>query len=137
MMQWLNYHHLYYFYVIASWAVLQLPQVLKVNLGRSSDLVSACCLMLPFIRTGMTEAYADNPKVFGRWQSRMLEPFESAQAVAQLLLQPADELNLGNFELNAHGEAAELALKWSQVNLEVSKSALAWSEEAPLTYGAA
>ena len=32
-------------------------------LGRSADMASACCLMLPFIRTGMTEEYADNPKV--------------------------------------------------------------------------
>ena len=63
-------------YCVANWAVLRLPQVLKVNLGRSGDMVSAACLMLPFIRTGMTAAYAENPKVFGRWQPRMLEPFE-------------------------------------------------------------
>jgi hypothetical protein len=60
-------------YVVANWAVLRLPEILRVNLGSVSDMVSSCCVMFPFIRTGMTEAYADNPKVFGRWQSRMLE----------------------------------------------------------------
>ena len=90
-------------YVVANWAVLQLPQVLRVNLGRSADLVSAASLMLPFVRTGMTEEYDDNEKVFGRWQPRMLEPFEAAHAVTQLLTRPADELNLGNFELLVKG----------------------------------
>ena len=60
-------------YVLANWAVLRLPEVLRVNLGKASNMVSSCCVMFPFIRTGMTEEYADNPKVFGRWQSRMLE----------------------------------------------------------------
>lgn len=53
-------------YCVANWAVLRLPQVLKVNLGRFGDMVSAACLMLPFIRTRMTAEYAENPKVFGR-----------------------------------------------------------------------
>jgi NAD(P)-dependent dehydrogenase (short-subunit alcohol dehydrogenase family) len=121
-------------YVIANWAVLQLPQVLKVNLGRSADLVSACSLMLPFVRTGMTEAYADNPKVFGRWQPRMLEPFEAANAVTQLLTRPADELNLGNFELQVQGTAQETSLGWSQIKLEANENALDWSTNAPLVY---
>jgi hypothetical protein len=70
-------------YVVANWAILKPPEVLKVNLGRSSDMVNSCCLMLPFVRTGMTEEYADNPKVFGRWQPRMLEPYEAAHGVTQ------------------------------------------------------
>ena len=119
-------------YVVANWAVLQLPEVLKVNLGRSSDMVSACCLMLPFVRTDMTKEYADNPKVFGRWQPRMLEPFEAAQAVTQLLTRPAEELNLGNYELLVGGSAEETRLSWSQVKLEVDENTLAWSEEDPL-----
>ena len=68
-------------YVIANWAVLQLPKVLQVNWARAASMASASCLMLPFVLTGMTAAYADNPKVFGRWQSRMLEPSEAALAV--------------------------------------------------------
>ncbi|MEX2482807.1 MAG: SDR family oxidoreductase [Gammaproteobacteria bacterium] len=106
-------------YVVANWAVLRLPEVLKVNLGRSSDMASACCLMLPFIRTGMTEAYADNPKVFGRWQPRMLEPYEAAGAVTQLLSRPRDELDLGNFKLGVGGSAEQITLNWSRINLEV------------------
>jgi len=121
-------------YVVANWAVLKLPEVLKVNLGKASNMVSAACLMLPFVRTGMTEEYADNPKVFGRWQPRMLEPFEAAGSVAQLLSRPADELNLGNYKLHVAGSAEETKLYWSQVRLEVKDDALPWSEAAPLVY---
>ena len=121
-------------YVIANWAVLRLPEVLRVNLGRAADLVTSSCLMLPFIRTGMTEAYADNPKVFGRWQPRMLETYEAARAVVQLLDQPSEELNLGHFKLDVNGTAEDLQLTWSQVQLEVSDQALAWSTAAPLRY---
>jgi NAD(P)-dependent dehydrogenase (short-subunit alcohol dehydrogenase family) len=119
-------------YAVANWAVLKLPEVLKVNLGRLADMVSACCLMLPFIRTGMTEEYADNPKVFGRWQPRMLEPFEAAHSVSQLLSRPAEELNLGNFKLCVGGTAEEAKLFWSRVNLDVRNESLPWSENAPL-----
>lgn len=116
-------------YVVANWAVLKLPEVLKVNLGKASNMVSAACLMLPFVRTGMTEEYADNPKVFGRWQPRMLEPFEAACSVAQLLTRPAAELNLGNYKLCVSGTAEETKLSWSQVRLEVSEQPLAWSND--------
>ena len=119
-------------YVVANWAVLRLPQVLRVNLGKASGMASACCLMLPFIRTGMTEEYADNPKVFGRWQPRMLEPFEAAHSVTQLLSRPADELDLGNFKLAVGGTTESLELSWSQVELEVRDQPLAWSADAPL-----
>lgn len=121
-------------YVIANWAVLRLPEVLRVNLGRSADMVSAACLMLPFVRTSMTEEYADNPKVFGRWQPRMLEPFECAHSVTQLLARPSDELNLGNFKLGVDGTAEEVSLTWTRVNLERRDENLAWSAEMPLTY---
>ncbi len=119
-------------YVIANWAVLRLPEVLRVNLGRAASLVDSSCLMLPFIRTGMTEAYADNPKVFGRWQPRMLEPHEAAHAVVQLLARPSEELDLGNFKLGVGGTAEKLELQWSRVKIEVSDESLGWSAEAPV-----
>jgi len=119
-------------YVLANWAVLKLPEVLRVNLGRSAELVSACCLMLPFVRTGMTEAYADNPKVFGRWQPRMLEPCEAAEAVAQLLTRPVSELDLGNFELLVEGTVEDTRVRWRRVKLEAAETPLAWSDAAPL-----
>jgi hypothetical protein len=121
-------------YVVANWAVLKLPEVLKVNLGKASNMVSAACLMLPFVRTGMTEEYADNPKVFGRWQPRMLEPFEAAGSVAQLLARPAAELNLGNYKLCVSGTAEETKFSWSQVRLEISDQALAWSNEESIVH---
>lgn len=119
-------------YAIANWAVLRLPEVLRVNLGRSAEMVSAACLMLPFIRTGMTEEYSENPKVYGRWQPRMLEPYEAAQCVTQLLCRPAAELNLGNFKLVAGGTADALSLTWRQVRLEASDRALDWSDAQPI-----
>ena len=113
-------------YVVANWAVLRLPEVLRVNLGSASDMVSSCCIIFPFIRTGLTEAYADNPKVFGRWQSRMLETHEAAKSMAQLLMQPAGELNLGNFKLNVKGEPDDISMEWSRVRLEVEEDELSW-----------
>ncbi len=119
-------------YVIANWAVLQLPQVLRVNLGRSAELINSCCLMLPFVRTGMTQAYADNPKVFGRWQPRMLEPFEAAHAVTQLLSRDASERDLRNFELVVGGSAEKTQITWNEVKLSVNESELDWSANAPI-----
>ena len=113
-------------YVVANWAVLKLPEVLKVNLGKAGDFVSAASLMLPFIRTGMTEEYAENTKVFGRWQARMLEPVEAARSVGQLLTRQPTELNLGNFKLGVSGAAEAVNLRWSRVNINVSEEALSW-----------
>ena len=114
-------------YVVANWAVLRLPEVLRVNLGRSSNMVSAACIMLPFIRTGMTQEYADNPKVFERWQSRMLETHEAAKSITQLLSQPAETLNLGNFKLNVSGPPEDIRTAWSRIRLEVAEDALDWA----------
>ena len=52
-------------YVISNWGVLQLPRVLTVNLGQNASFVSASCILLPFVRTSMTDEYADNRRVFG------------------------------------------------------------------------
>ena len=111
-------------YVVANWAVLKLPEVLKVNLGRSAEMINASCVMLPFVRTGMTEAYADNPKVFGRWQPRMLEPFEAAHGVTQLLGRKPEDLNLGNYKLGVGGTAEDIALKWTQIKIDVNEQDL-------------
>jgi NAD(P)-dependent dehydrogenase (short-subunit alcohol dehydrogenase family) len=113
-------------YVIANWAVLRLPDVLRINLGRSADMVSACSVMFPFIRTSMTEEYADNDKVYGRWQSRMLETHEAALSVAQLLSRPANELDLGCFRLNVTGEPDDLHTSWSRVRISLDEEALDW-----------
>ncbi|MEP6872265.1 MAG: SDR family oxidoreductase, partial [Anaerolineaceae bacterium] len=48
-------------YSIANWAVLQLPKVLAVNLGKAAGLISAFSVLYPFVRTGMTGEYAENP----------------------------------------------------------------------------
>jgi len=114
-------------YVVANWAVLRLPEVLRVNLGKSANLVSSACVMLPFIRTSMTQEYADNPKVFGRWQPRMLETHEAAKSLTQLLMRPAEEINLGNFKLNVGGTADDIDLAWSKIRLEVEEDTLSWS----------
>ena len=122
-------------YAISNWAVLQLPAVLKVNLGRSADLVSAFSLLLPFVRTGMTDEYAENPKVFGRWQPRMLETHEAAEALLQLLMQPPDATENGMFELLVEpADEGHVAVTWNRVRLEFRKESLPWSADLPLRY---
>jgi NAD(P)-dependent dehydrogenase (short-subunit alcohol dehydrogenase family) len=106
-------------YVIANWAVLQLPKTLRINLGRAAEMASAYCLLLPFIKTTMTEEYSDNEKVFGRWQPRMLETHEAAAAVTQLMSQSSESLDQGLFELNVSGTPEKTELEWTQRVLEV------------------
>jgi NAD(P)-dependent dehydrogenase (short-subunit alcohol dehydrogenase family) len=86
-------------YVIANWAVLALPPAIKANLGKQAELISSFSVAYPFVRTGMTEAYAGNPKVFGRWQPRMLETDEAASALLQLLSRPLPETDGRIFQL--------------------------------------
>jgi NAD(P)-dependent dehydrogenase (short-subunit alcohol dehydrogenase family) len=125
-------------YAIANWAVLQLPQVLSVNLGKAASLVSAFSVMYPFVRTGMTNEYAENPKVFGRWQPRMLETFEAAEAFMQLLAQPAEATNQGMFEVMVEEEPARgergVKVTWQEVKLNISETLASWSD-TPLTFG--
>ncbi|MGH9023473.1 MAG: SDR family NAD(P)-dependent oxidoreductase [Acidimicrobiia bacterium] len=105
-------------YALANFAVLALPEVLRVNLGKSADLVTAFCVCYPFIRTGMTDEYADNPKVFRRWQPRMLEPDEAAGAFLDLLARPADQTSGGIHELLVAGTAEDIQISWRRVQLE-------------------
>lgn len=111
-------------YVIANWAILQLPRVLAVNLGSSAKMVTASSILLPFVRTGMTEEYANNPKVFGRFQPRMLETFEVAEALMHLLAQPQWELDQSMFELAVEGRAENLRTSWKRVLMDVRKADL-------------
>ena len=124
-------------YAIANWAVLQLPKVLAVNLGKAASLVSAFSVMYPFVRTGMTNEYAENPKVFGRWQPRMLETYEAAEAFMQLLAQPGDTTNQGMFEVMVEEESAKgergVKVTWQEVKLNVSEELAPWST-TPLTF---
>jgi NAD(P)-dependent dehydrogenase (short-subunit alcohol dehydrogenase family) len=124
-------------YAIANWAVLQLPAVLQVNLGRASSQVSSLSVLFPFIRTGMTHEYTENEKVWGRWQPRMLETHECAEAFAQLLSRPRDETDRGAFELLVEQAGPDdeptdrIRVTWKQVRLDVAEVTLPWSEEAP------
>jgi len=124
-------------YVISNWAVLALPKVLGVNLGRDAGMITASCILLPFVRTGMTGEYADNPKVFGRWQPRMLETFEAAQAFMQLLARSPEELKQGLFELMVDGDAGAIRVSWKRVDLLVHEEPLAWSDAAALRFTSA
>jgi NAD(P)-dependent dehydrogenase (short-subunit alcohol dehydrogenase family) len=121
-------------YVISNWAVLLLPKVLAVNLGRNAKLITTLSILLPFVRTGMTDEYADNPKVFGRWQPRMLETHEAAQAFMQLLACPAEEIDQGMFELLMEGSAEQARVTWKKVHLDVREEALDWSETGALQF---
>jgi NAD(P)-dependent dehydrogenase (short-subunit alcohol dehydrogenase family) len=126
-------------YAIANWAVLALPRVLSVNLGRSASLVSAFSVLYPFVRTGMTGEYAGNEKVFGRWQPRMLETNEAAEAFLQLLARPAAETNNGMYELKVDPDGTEsdagIRVTWESVRLDVREEPTPWSVASPLRYG--
>jgi hypothetical protein len=119
-------------YVISNWGVLQLPKVLAVNLGQNARFVTASCILLPFVRTSMTDEYAKNPKVFGRWQPRMLETHEAARALMQLLARPSAELDQGLFELLVTGSADEVSVNWKRVHLDLREESLEWSETGVL-----
>ncbi|MCS6927190.1 MAG: SDR family oxidoreductase [Candidatus Binatia bacterium] len=121
-------------YVISNWAVLQLPKVLAVNLGRSAGLVAAFSVLLPFVRTGMTGEYAENPKVFGRWQPRMLETHEAAEAFLHLLTRPQEELQQGMFALLVEGSAEKIRVTWERVHLDLRAERLEWSEARALSF---
>lgn len=62
----------------------------------------------------------------------MLEPFEAAHSVTQLVVRPASELDLGNFKLEVGGSAERLELVWSKINLEAVEENLSWSANKPL-----
>jgi 3-oxoacyl-[acyl-carrier protein] reductase len=122
-------------YVLANFSVLMLPKILRINLGKRADLVHAFSVAYPFVRTGMTQAHAENPKVFGRWQPRMLETREAAQALLQLLARPADELQDGIFQVNVGAEGADqkkIRVTWSKLELRPEESSLGWSAGHPL-----
>ena len=121
-------------YVISNWAVLQLPKALAVNLGRSAKFVTAASILLPFVRTGMTGEYAENPKVFGRWQPRMLETHEVAQAFMRLLARPQKELDQALFELLVAGSAERVQVTWKKVSLDLREETLDWSETHALEF---
>jgi hypothetical protein len=57
-------------YVISNWAVLQLPKVLAVNLGRSAKFITASPILLPFVRTGMTSEQRTLKRKGGRDEAR-------------------------------------------------------------------
>jgi 3-oxoacyl-[acyl-carrier protein] reductase len=122
-------------YVLANFAVLALPRILRVNLGKRADLVRAASVCYPFVRTGMTEELAESPQVYARWQPRMLEPYEAAAALLRLLGQPPEELNDRIFQLNAAAASEDadgpLRLTWSEIELRPVPVPLPWSLEQP------
>ena len=131
-------------YALSNWAVLQLPKVLKVNLGRSADLVSCFTLLLPFVRTGMTNEYVGNERVYGRWQPRMLEPCEMAEAFMALLARPTEETDGSMYELmvSAAGDPdkpepsgpAAVELVWHRLALNLDEQPVDWSAADPLRF---
>ena len=76
----------------------------------------------------MTDEYANNPRVFGRWQPRMLETYEAASAFMQLLARPQTELDQGLFELMVEGDADDVRMNWKLVRLEMREESLVWSD---------
>lgn len=123
-------------YCAANWAVLALPKILRVNLGKDSAKVTAFSVGYPFVRTAMTESYVDNAKVFGRWQPRMLEPEEASAALFQLIGRPKAELAERFFQLEVAPSPETgpkgVAATWSEVRLDPVVTPLEWSTQGPL-----
>ena len=121
-------------YVMANWGVLSLPRLLRVNVGKAGKEVTAFSVALPFVRTGMTEAYADNPKVFGRWQARMLEPDELAHVFLTLLHRPAPATDghIYQLDVDRRPDGQALQATWSEVALGVTTAPADWSAAEPL-----
>ncbi len=123
-------------YVLANFGVLALPRILRTNLGRRADVVRAFSVAYPFVHTGMTKAYAESPKVYGRWQPRMLETHEAAQALLRLLSRPGEELDDRIFQLNVSSGPAlgglSVHLTWSEIELRPVEAKLSWSVDRPL-----
>jgi len=123
-------------YAVSNWAVLQLPRVLAVNLGKQAADITALSVLFPFVRTGMTDEYAENPRVFGRWQPRMLETHEAAEALLGLLSRGNDDLDEGMFELlcdAASDDREGIEVGWRQVHLDVREADVPWGT-TPLRY---
>ncbi len=124
-------------YALANFGVLALPRILRTNLGRRAGMVRAFSVAYPFVRTGMTETYVESPKIFGRWQPRMLETHEAAQALLQLLSRPGEELDDRIFQLNVTSGPATggptVHLTWSEIELRPVEAKLPWSADHPLT----
>ena len=122
-------------YAISNWAVLQLPRVLAVHAGSGGPPICAFSVLLPFVRTGMTDSYADNEKVYGRWQPRMLETPEMARAFLQLLARSDDELGEGMFQLMVRSTDSGIALQWESLAFDLRSEVPDWSAE-PLRFEA-
>jgi hypothetical protein len=68
----------------------------------------------------MTDEYADNPKVFGRWQPRMLEPYEAPESCLEfeLLARPVEQTAGGIYELLVEGTPEVPDIFWRLVQLQ-------------------
>lgn len=130
-------------YVLANFGVLWLPQVLEANLGSGSHLASAFSVLLPFVKTQMTAPYAERPEFWERWQPRLLETHEAAEALLRLLSQPRKreeliyQLNMEHPEQDEDLGGAEsgpgpIRLTWSSVRLNPLVLTLPWSELSPI-----
>ena len=75
----------------------------------------------------MTDEYATDPRVFGRWQPRMLETDEAAKAFMRLLSRPPAELDQGMFALMVKGTADDVDVLWKKVTVDQREEALDWS----------
>ena len=122
---------------LANFAVLGLPRILRKHLGNRGDLARAFSVMLPFVRTDTTEAMMGQPGSYERWQPRMLEPWEAAQALASLLCRKPTELDDKVYQLNVSDpeddDEGPLRATWSQIKMTPHELTLPWSERAPLT----
>tara|TARA_B110000495_G_C22749386_1_gene439131 strand:- start:416 stop:673 length:258 start_codon:yes stop_codon:yes gene_type:complete len=85
----------------------------------------------------MTDGFANNDKVFGRWQPRMLETSEMAEAFMALLNRPGSETDNGMFELmvdSVEDNSQAIDVTWNQVKFNLAEEPITWSADKPLRF---
>ena len=132
-------------YAISNWAVLQLPKVLSVNLGRSAGPGQRFSVMYPFVRTvddrrlrrqraglrALAAPHAGNP----RGRRVAAGPARPARGGDQPRhVRAACEATRASQSDAAGGTDGGVAVTWKRVRLDVVEERLAWSAEQPLRY---
>jgi hypothetical protein len=64
----------------------------------------------------------------------MLETYEAAEALLQLLARSGDELDQGMFELRVEGSTEQVRVTWKRVHLDLREEPLEWSESHALQF---
>ena len=124
-------------YAVSNWAVLQLPDVLAVNLGKAASLVSAT-LDPAAVRAHRHDRRATprTPRCSAAGSRACSRPTRPPRRSCSCCSSRAEVTDRGMFELMV--EAARrregVDVTWKQVHLDLREEPLGWSADTPLRY---